>query len=322
MELKMLSAHLFSWILTGLLFVVHTKAAEWSYVDPSSWYKEYPFCSGYYQSPIDINYKDSVYAPKLGQITITNLSKVEQTNYTVINNGHTVEVRFNDKQWEISVGSDGDPYYPTQMHFHWGGPNRGGSEHLLGGLRYAMETHIVSYNGRLFKSKEEAVSGPNGLAVFGILHKLEEFAQTDQTQFGKMGTFEGALASITAAKQSKSIPAFDLAALLGQVETTQYYRYQGSLTTPPCTQNVMWTVFTKSVPVKPAQLELLRSLRTSKSSPLQDNYRPVQPLNDPHSPLPRTVYRTMSAAAGFTHSWWSFVLLSFLARCSHDILWG
>ncbi|KER19298.1 hypothetical protein T265_11881 [Opisthorchis viverrini] len=320
MELKVLSAHLFSWILVGPLFVVHIKAAEWSYADTSKWPKDYPSCSGYYQSPIDLTYKDSVYAPQLGQITITNLSKVEQTTYKVTNNGHTVEVSFNEKQWKISLGSDEDPYYPIQMHFHWGGPTREGSEHLIGDLRHAMETHIVCYNGRLYKSKEEATSSPNGLAVVGILHEEDKLAQTEQTEFGKMGEFETALASITTTKESKNIAAFDLAGLLGQVDTTQYFRYQGSLTTPPCTQNVMWTVFTTFVPVTPAQLELLRGLRTSSSTPLQDNYRPVQPLNDPHSPLPRTVYRTISAANRFTHSWWSFVMLSFLACCSHGIL--
>ncbi|TGZ71375.1 hypothetical protein CRM22_002688 [Opisthorchis felineus] len=254
MELKMLSVNLISWILVGLFFVVQIKAAEWSYADPSKWYEKYPFCSGYYQSPVDIIFEDSVYAPQLGPITMTNLSKLEKTTYTVVNNGHTVEVSFEEKQWKIHIGSDGDPYYPIQMHFHWVGTTHRGSEHLIGGRSYAMETHIVAYNGRLYNSKDAALSGPNGLAVFGILHILEEFAQTNQTQFGKMGEFEDALASITTPKRQKSIPAFDLATLLSQVEPAHYYRYQGSLTTPPCTQNVMWTVFTKSVPVTPAQI--------------------------------------------------------------------
>lgn len=51
-----------------------------------------------------------------------------------------------------------------------------------------------------------------------------------------------------------------------------YYRYDGSLTTPPCTEGVKWFVMAKPVELSASQIAAFRAL-------YQDNYRPVQPLN-------------------------------------------
>ncbi|KAA0190130.1 hypothetical protein HAZT_HAZT011851 [Hyalella azteca] len=55
-----------------------------------------------------------------------------------------------------------------------------------------------------------------------------------------------------------------------------FYRYPGSLTTPPCSQAVVWTVFAHTAPVSPAQF---RKLNDDIGAPLVDNFRNTQPLN-------------------------------------------
>ena len=59
----------------------------------------------------------------------------------------------------------------------------------------------------------------------------------------------------------------------------EYFRYMGSLTTPPCSENVIWTVFIDKIPIAEESLNELRQNLMKKV------YRPVQPIND------RTVYR-------------------------------
>ncbi len=54
----------------------------------------------------------------------------------------------------------------------------------------------------------------------------------------------------------------------------QFYRYAGSLTTPPCTEEVFWTIFTDKIPIAEASLNQLRQNIMKKV------YRPVQPINN------------------------------------------
>ncbi|MCX8017029.1 MAG: carbonic anhydrase family protein, partial [Rhodocyclaceae bacterium] len=56
-------------------------------------------------------------------------------------------------------------------------------------------------------------------------------------------------------------------------EKRDYYTYMGSLTTPPCTEGVLWMVFKQPVPISPEQIGIFARL-------YPNNARPVQPTND------------------------------------------
>ncbi|KAF7634180.1 Alpha-carbonic anhydrase domain-containing protein [Meloidogyne graminicola] len=62
--------------------------------------------------------------------------------------------------------------------------------------------------------------------------------------------------------------------------TSSFVRYQGSLTTPPCTENVTWTVFTDPVSITKEQLSYLRNIKDCKGKLITKNYRPVQKIVD------------------------------------------
>jgi carbonic anhydrase len=64
-----------------------------------------------------------------------------------------------------------------------------------------------------------------------------------------------------------------------KVDDREFFRYMGSLTTPPCTEGVVWTIFSHEISIKEESLNLLRQNLMRKV------YRPVQPING------RTIFR-------------------------------
>lgn len=76
-----------------------------------------------------------------------------------------------------------------------------------------------------------------------------------------------------------------------QQNLTNYYRYKGSLTTPNCTESVVWTVFEKPIPLSKNQLRKFSELQFKDGKDMVDTFRPVQPLNR------RVVYRSGGAVA-------------------------
>ncbi|GAA50296.1 Carbonic anhydrase 6 [Clonorchis sinensis] len=327
---NMLSIQLQCCILLGSLASVQPDiitqfSSEWSHTDTWSWNLSFPSCSGHYQSPVDLRSRNAVYNSQLGPIQFVAAPGFQPNNvfYDVLNNGHTVVILFDEDQWNAVITPDGDQYEIMQMHFHWGSTDGRGSEHLLEGRRFPMETHIVSYNKRLYSTRVDAIAGPNGLAVFGILHTLDDRAPDTETQFGIMIHIEEALRSATYAGQSWYIPGFSLTDLLSQVNTSTYFRYHGSLTTPPCTENVMWTVFMKPIPIKSTQLSLLRNLRSSSynvAEMLYDNYRPTQLINGPQTPLRRCVFKSVPGSAVSKISDFSITLASILMVFVNNLL--
>ncbi|GIX90031.1 receptor-type tyrosine-protein phosphatase gamma, partial [Caerostris darwini] len=78
-----------------------------------------------------------------------------------------------------------------------------------------------------------------------------------------------------------AIQPFPLHNLLPK-DVLHYYRYMGSLTTPPCTENVVWTIMAQPLLIGELQLKALRRVRqsTGSSRRMSNNVRPTQDLND------------------------------------------
>jgi carbonic anhydrase len=192
-------------------------------------------CSaGAQQSPIDIG--DAIRA-QLNPLKITWDKRVE----TIINNGHAIQLNVG----ETSVLGYGNTNYRLQQ-FHFHHP----SEHLIGGKSFAMEAHFVHSNAA------------GSAAVIGALMTAGRANAVFNKIVATMPEKEGPAV--------KADPAINPNGLLPA--TRSYYRYWGSLTTPPCSETVDWFVLTDPIQVADADIA-----RFAKLYPM--NARPVQKAN-------------------------------------------
>ncbi|XP_076460810.1 carbonic anhydrase 14-like [Babylonia areolata] len=233
-------------------------AATWSYDGvngPHYWHDLFPqACSGKHQSPIDIRPAKTKYDPSLNGFAIWYDPPRPGSTLVVSNSGHTVQVVTNG---EFYVANGGLPYVyrTTQFHFHWGHAKHHGSEHLIDGMAFPLELHIVSYNSDLYSHISQAVTEKQGLAILAVMFEMSDKDNKDLDPIIKA---LGQIRDPEARKQVK-IEAMSLRKLLPR-ESSQYYRYNGSLTTPGCFESVVWTIFAKPCPISHRQLHKFRQL--------------------------------------------------------------
>ncbi|KAG8185858.1 hypothetical protein JTE90_004400 [Oedothorax gibbosus] len=242
----------------------------WSYKGsrngPSAWGETFADCYGRKQSPIDIELADVKKDPALKDLEFKNYDESVHSA-EVINNGHTAKITPSDGVVR-SITVYGDTYSLAQLHFHWGSRYDVGTEHLFDSKGYAMEAHFVHQNSQ------------GGLAVVGVLYQE---AHSNNTGFKAISD---ALSQIKFKGETTQLrSSLNLAKLLPRLPM-RFYRYVGSLTTPGCSEGVIWSVAQDVIRIGSNQLHELRSLFTVTKDEdhagchLQDNYRPVQPLNE------------------------------------------
>nr|XP_056721483.1 carbonic anhydrase 6 [Euleptes europaea] len=189
------------------------------------------------------------------------------------NNGHSVQIDL-PPTMTIIRGLP-DTFTAVQFHFHWGGLDleASGSEHTIDGMRYIAELHIVHYNSGKYSSFEEAKDKPNGLAVLAFLYESGDLENTYYSGF------IASLAKIKYAGQSTVLNTLNILSLLPE-NLSNFYRYPGSLTTPPCSETVIWTIFDSPIKLSHAQIAMLENaLLDWKNNTLRNDYRHAQPLH-------------------------------------------
>jgi carbonic anhydrase len=197
---------------------------------------EYESCGvGKAQSPIDIR---GAVPAKLDAIEFD----YHPTPLHIIDNGHTVQVNYEPGS-SISVG--GKRYELQQFHFHRP------SEEKVNGKNYPMVAHLVH------KDSDGAI------AVVAVL--LKEGAQNPLVK-----TLWTDLPKEKEKERVEEKVKINAASLLPQ--SHKYYTFDGSLTTPPCSEGVTWFVLTT-----PKQISKEQVARFSKI--YNGNARPTQPLN-------------------------------------------
>ncbi|XP_077990204.1 carbonic anhydrase 14-like [Glandiceps talaboti] len=264
--------------------------AGWGYHEdngPLTWEDSYPLCGGSRQSPIDIAHAD-VEEKDFDEFTFTGFGSAPPSgaSMTLYNNGHAVQVNMVG-DYLVSGGGLPSDYKAVQFHFHWGNDSTRGSEHLIDGNEYAAELHIVCYDYVNFASAGEAMADPSGLAVLGTLVQIGD---TTNTAYAKL---TDNLAEIHDKDEEYNITTpLNLMSLMPE-DTSEFFRYEGSLTTPTCNESVIWTVMRNAVTITEEQMELFRNVNFGDGTPMVDTHRPPQPLNG------RTVYiRSVDTGSG------------------------
>ncbi|XP_060136428.1 carbonic anhydrase 9 isoform X2 [Zootoca vivipara] len=244
--------------------------SHWSYADKAEWASDFPHCGGHMQSPINIETRAALFSPQLEPILLPDYSLPPREMLRLQNNGHTVVLEM-PRNLTVTGGGFPQPYQAAQLHLHWGSDLKPGSEHTVDGHRYAGEIHVVYYSSR-FDTIQEAQVEPGGLAV------LAAFLQVGSEENKPYQHILEHLNEVHEEGEETWIPAFDVAKLLPD-DLSRYFRYNGSLTTPPCYQTVNWTIFNQTIRLSPDQISVLEdTLHADEDELIQDNFRLPQSL--------------------------------------------
>ncbi|KAK3084541.1 hypothetical protein FSP39_015033 [Pinctada imbricata] len=257
---------------------VKPHGVHWSYhgeFGPANWLSVYPHCGGEKQSPVHIDSTKVFVDRKLDDFNFHGYDATPERNLTIKNNGHTVKVSIEGPLPQVSGGGLKDSYSAAQFHFHWGSVDDRGSEHAMDGKNYPMEMHLVHYADK-YRSLNEAVDKPDGLKVLGFFFEIGD----RNPNFDKLISHFN---SIKHKDAESTLEPISLHSLMPE-NLSVYFRYHGSLTTPPCFESVTWTVFKDTVKISKQQMESFRhtlkgNSKGEKDEALTEIYRPLQPLN-------------------------------------------
>ncbi|XP_052175160.1 alpha carbonic anhydrase 4-like isoform X1 [Diospyros lotus] len=210
--------------------------SRWGQLNP-----EWRICNnGTMQSPIDIPV--SRVPPRMGNLTID----YKPAPATLQNRGHDIAVYWNGDAGGINI--NGIDFKLQQCHWH------SPTEHVFDGIRHQLELHAVH------------MSSNGTIAVIGILYKYgspDPFLAKLMADIKSLG------------KEDKDVGIVNPEDIkFGSIEF--YYRYMGSLTAPPCTEGVVWTVLSK---VRTVSREQVQALRDAVHDGFEYNARPIQPRN-------------------------------------------
>ncbi|XP_071443924.1 putative carbonic anhydrase 3 [Hetaerina americana] len=223
--------------------------------------------TGKRQSPIDI--VDHQTSPvQFDPFHFRHYSRQLGNDVTLHNNGHTIVMGLGRVSPKIEAAVRGGGlekvYVLDHIHFH------AGAEHTINGIRHPLEAHLV-HREQHSENVSQALTKRDGIAVLGVLfHVSKEPNKSLRPLFEALRKLEGADKGQKISMKISSSP-MALSAFLPD-DTERFYRYYGSLTTPGCHEDVVWTVLENSLPISEEELRLFRVMP-------EDNFRPAQNLN-------------------------------------------
>ncbi|XP_027019057.1 carbonic anhydrase 4-like [Tachysurus fulvidraco] len=257
-------------------------------------------CNGTNQSPINIVTADVKPDSNLTAFSFRGFND-SSALINIRNNGKAVEIELDSAKMSVSGGGLQSQYNSTQFHFHWGnGSSVNGSEHAVNGRKYAMEMHIV--NLRTDLTTAAALNDSKGFAVLAFF--IEATNDSGKPESWKnLTSFLSNITNIGATVDIMNILSVD--SLIQGVNLNNYYRYQGSLTTPACKESVVWTVFKDTIKVSSDLINLFSNtvrINTTADPFITNNFRPFQALNTRTVTSQPTTSSTISSASTLHHT--------------------
>ena len=213
-------------------------AAHWSYAGaggPAEWgmmKPEFSTCgNGTRQSPIDIRSGVKVDLEPI-------LVDYRASGFSVVDNGHTIQVNIEGGN---SIEVHGRRYDLLQFHFHRP------SEERIDGRQFDMVAHLVHKD-------------PEGrLAVIAVLLDRGSAHPLVQTVWNNLPLEKGSEMRVRGGLDMNHLLPAD----------RRYYTYMGSLTTPPCSEGVLWLVMQQPVPIATDQINVFARLYPMNARPIQ-----------------------------------------------------
>ena len=232
---------------------------HWDYEreGPDAWHHLFDTCEGDAQSPINIQTPRVRYNSQLAPLSLNGYNaNMSSFVWNFTHNGHTI-VAYPPPMTRLSISGGGlpDVFYLLQFHSHWGYNAYQGSEHTINDRKYPLEVHFVHRS-----------SSTGTLAVLGILFDLQ---REDNPYLNELLSALNRTHNTSVSFEQQA----DISRLFPTSPSPRFYRYNGSLTTPPCTEGVIWTLLKKTVPISSYQLRVF----TGNTVPF--NFRPPQRLH-------------------------------------------
>lgn len=239
--MRMLQGFALSLVVSNLAFA---DDVHWTYQgvgNPEQWGKlkpDFALCEiGKNQTPINLVENEMIEA---------ELSAIEfaykNSAATVVNNGHTIQINYPQGS---SIKIEGKTFNLVQFHFHTP------SENQINGKSFPLEVHLVHKNDK------------GELAVIGVMFDVGNAHELLDSIWKKVSSKEN-----EEVKLDQEINPMNLLP-----EEKNYFRFNGSLTTPPCSEGVRWFVMKKPLTAS------LEQIHQFKGWMKHDNARPLQPVN-------------------------------------------
>jgi len=239
--MRMLQGFALSLVVSNLAFA---DDVHWTYQgvgNPEQWGKlkpDFALCEiGKNQTPINLVENEMIEA---------ELSAIEfaykNSAATVVNNGHTIQINYPQGS---SIKIEGKTFNLVQFHFHTP------SENQINGKSFPLEVHLVHKNDK------------GELAVIGVMFDVGNAHELLDSIWKKVSSKEN-----EEIKLDQEINPMNLLP-----EEKNYFRFNGSLTTPPCSEGVRWFVMKKPLTAS------LEQIHQFKGWMKHDNARPLQPVN-------------------------------------------